>query len=74
MSQVMKAAKIVMLDTQRNMIPRPANRQNEERAWKDDKVPRKKAIELVNEVMVTEDPARLIPSFILSSTDKVGSV
>jgi hypothetical protein len=63
-----------MLDTQRNMIPRPANRQNEERASKDDVVPRKKAIEFVNEVIVTEDPACIMPSLIRSSTDFLGSV
>lgn len=57
MSQVMNAAKIVMPDSQRNIIPRPANMQKEDKASKDDVVPMKKVMELVNDVMVIEDPA-----------------
>jgi hypothetical protein len=57
MSQVMKAANMVILDTQRNMSPSPAKKQNEESASKDDLVPRKKVREFVNEVTVTDEPA-----------------
>ena len=54
--------------------PNPAKRQKLESAFKDDVVPKKKAIALVIEVIVIEEPAAIIPCFILSFTGFLGSV
>ena len=52
----------------------PAKKQKLERASRELEQPRKNAIALVNEVIVIEEPACLIPSLILSATDHRGLV
>ena len=73
-SHTMKAESNERLDKKSINIPRPANKQKLESASSDEVVPKKKAIALVIEVIVTEDPACIIPSRILSFTDFLGSV
>ena len=55
-------------------MPRPAKKQKLLRAPRDPVQPRKKAMALVKEVMVIEEPACIKPSLILSGTDLRGSV
>jgi hypothetical protein len=55
-------------------IPSPANAQKLDKASREDVQPNQKAIALVTEVMVTEDPAWIIPSLTLSLTGFLASV
>ena len=55
-------------------MPNPANTQKLERAYKDDDAPSQNAIALVTEVIVIDAPACFMPSFILFSTERDGSV
>jgi hypothetical protein len=73
-SQTIKAENTDILDKKSMIIPNPAKRQKLERASKEDVQPRKKAMAFVTEVIVTEEPACIIPSLILSFTGFLGSV
>lgn len=52
----------------------PAKKQKLDRASRDEEVPTKKAIMLTAEVMVIDDPACIIPCFILFETGSLGFV
>jgi len=70
----MKAEKIVMLVKKSAMTPSPQKKQKLERASIDEVQPRKKAAALVNEVMVIEAPAWIMPCCILFSIESLGLV
>ena len=73
-SQTMKAEKTDRLVKNNMNTPNPANPQKLDRASREDVHPNQKAIALVTEVMVTEDPAWIIPSLNLSLTGFLASV
>ena len=73
-SQTMKAEKMVRLAKNKAMTPSPQKKQKLERAAVDDVHPRKNAAALVKEVMVIEEPAWIIPCFILFSIESLGFV
>lgn len=56
-SHTIKAEKTEMLDKKSMSTPTPAKKQKLESAVKDEEQPKKKAIALVTEVMVIEEPA-----------------
>jgi hypothetical protein len=53
----MNAENTVKLVMNNIIIPRPAKKQKLDKASRDDKVPKKKAMALVIEVIVTDEPA-----------------
>jgi hypothetical protein len=63
-----------MLERYRKIIPSPAKKQKLERASIEVEQPRKNATKLVNEVIVIDDPADIIPFCILFSITKLVSV
>lgn len=74
MSHTMKAENTEILVRYSIRIPRPAKKQKLERASSEDVHPRKKAMALVNEVIVMEDPACWRPTYILFSIGHLGLV
>jgi hypothetical protein len=70
----MKAEKSDKLVRKSIRIPNPAKKQKLDRASREEVQPKKKAMALVTEVMVTEDPAWIIPSLILSLIGFLASV
>ena len=56
-----------ILDMKRNRTPRAAKKQKLLNASSEVKVPKKKAMAFVKEVMVMEDPEWMRPTFILFS-------
>ena len=70
----MNAENTVQLVKYNVRTPRPAKKQKLESASSELEQPRKKAIALVSEVIVIDEPACLIPSFILSETELRGFV
>jgi len=73
-SQNMKAEKREILVRNSISIPKPAKKQKLDSACREDVQPKKKAMAFVTEVMVTDEPAWIIPSLILSLSGFLASV
>lgn len=74
MSQTMKAEKIVILAKNSAMTPSPQKKQKLDRAAMEDEHPNKNAAAFVNDVIVIEAPAWIIPCYILFSIESLGFV
>ena len=61
-----------MLEKKSIRTPIPAKKQKLDKAGREEVHPRKKAQAFVNEVIVIEVPAWIMPCFILFSTESVG--
>ena len=73
-SQTRNELKMVTVVAKSIKTPTPVKKQKDCKLWKLDVHPRKKAMALVKDVMVIDDPACIIASPILSSIDFLGSV
>lgn len=73
-SQTINAEKIVMLEKNRAITPSPQKKQKLDKASIDEVHPRKKAAALVNDVIVMDAPAWIMPSLILYSIESLGLV